>query len=124
MNDDGVSLQLRLTRRALNDIQSILEYSTKEWDEAVANRYIDDIQAAFLRCSEHPGLLQTRDEFSEHLRFYVVNQHILVCDVDDNSIVVLTVSHARMDLVSKLSTLEPSLATEVNLLRQKLKSDS
>ena len=121
MTDQRRPRPLKLTRRALRDIEDMLDSSRQRGDEQVAVRYIDDIQSALVRCSENPGLLKTDTALSEYLRFYVVNQHILVCDVDDTSIVVLTVCHSRMDLVSNLATLEPSLALEVRILREKMK---
>ena len=44
-----------------------------------------------------------------------------MCDVTDDSIVVLTVTSARMDLVNKLAELEPTLASEVEILRDKIR---
>jgi plasmid stabilization system protein ParE len=108
---------LSLTHRAVSDIRSIALCSTEQWDQAVAERYIDDLEAALVRCSEHPGLMLGRSDLHPNLRFYSVNQHILVCDVTEDSIVVLTVANAKTDLISRLAHLEPMLATEVEILR-------
>lgn len=112
------SCRIRLTQRALNDIDEIYDYSLKTWNEVVAERYIDDIQAALARIQVHPGLLNKRPEFSEHLRFYVVNRHILVCDHKDDSVVVLMATNVRMELFDTLKQLEPTLAAEIELLRE------
>lgn len=113
-----MSCRIRLTQRALNDIDEIYDYSLGTWNEDVAERYVDDIQAALVRIQAHPGLLNKRPEFSEHLRFYVVNRHILVCDHKDDSVVVLMVANARMELFDNLKRLEPTLAEEIELLRR------
>lgn len=107
-----------LTRRALQDIRDIEQYSIDRWGVEVANRYLDDIESALFRCSQHPLLLRARPEFSANLQFYVVNQHLLVCDVDEKSIVVLTVANARLDLLERLTKLEPTLRDEIEVLRQ------
>ena len=110
--------RLQLTHRALRDLNEIYDYSLASWNEDVAEKYLDDIQAPLTRIQTYPGLLTRKPEFSEHLRFYVVNQHTLVCDQKDDSIVVLTVAKLRMDLIDNLERLQPTLAHEVEFLRR------
>lgn len=119
------SATVLLTRRALQDIRDIEQYSVDRWGVEVAHRFVDDIEAALVRCSQHPGLLRARPEFSANLQFYVVNRHLLVCDVDEKTIVVLTVAvaHAQQDLLQRLPKLEPTLKDEIEILRQSAKRD-
>ena len=117
------SVTVLLTRRALQDIRDIEKYSVDRWGVEVAKRYVGDIEAALVRCSQHPGLLRARPEFSANLQFYVVNRHLLVCDVDEKTIVVLTVVNAQQDLLQRLPKLEPTLKDEIEILRQSAKRD-
>lgn len=108
---------LLLTERAINDLRAIESFSVERWGETVADRYLDDIEASLSRCSQNPGLLVSRSELSPRLKFYVVNKHLLVCDVTDECIVVLTIAHSSPDLLTRLEDLEPTLKAEVQLLQ-------
>jgi hypothetical protein len=55
------------------------------------------------------------------LRFYRVNKHLLVCDVEADAVLLLTVIHASRDITSRLAEMEPTLAAEVEMLHAKLK---
>ncbi|MCA9779238.1 MAG: type II toxin-antitoxin system RelE/ParE family toxin [Candidatus Eremiobacteraeota bacterium] len=110
-----------LTRNAISDIQAIYDYSIGKWNESVAESYLSDIESALQRCGENPGLLVSKPSLHAALRFYVVRKHLLVCDVTEHSIVVLTVSDARMDLAERLELLQPTLAAEIDLLRRRAK---
>lgn len=109
-----------LTARALSDIQEIETYSVAEGGRPTANRYISDIDSALRRIQENPDLLRSEPGFHPQLCFYGVNKHLLVCDVDPKSIIVLPVIHASRDIPSRLAELQRSLTAEVELLRNKL----
>jgi len=111
---------LHLTQRALHDFASIRAYSTEQWGRRIAEKYFDEIETGLVRLKGHPDLLRENSDYDSALRFYRVNKHVLVCDVQPNSIVVLTVIHASMDLPSRLSELQPTLAAEVQILHQTL----
>ncbi|MBM82660.1 MAG: hypothetical protein CMJ78_19020 [Planctomycetaceae bacterium] len=112
--------KLFLTERARKDIATIRKYSIENWGKKTAERYIDDFQSAFDRIKTHPNLLQSVSNLHESLRFYRVNQHVLVCSVRPQATIVVSVFHGRMDVASKLSELSPTLEDEVDLLISKL----
>jgi toxin ParE1/3/4 len=113
--------KLLLTRRALDDVANIEAYSIGEWGKRAASRYIADIEAALARLQVHPDLLRPEEELHPDLRFYRVNKHLLVCDVEVGAIFVLAVIHASRDIPSRLAELEPTMAAEAELLRAKLR---
>lgn len=113
---------LHLTQRALRDIEAIHEYSIERWGKRTADSYVDDIESALERLKENPDLLRPEPEFHSALRFYRVNKHLLVCDVQPESAVVLTVIHSSMDIPSRLAELQPTLAAEVEILHRKLRA--
>jgi plasmid stabilization system protein ParE len=108
--------QVLLTERALRDIAEIESYSVARWGKEVASKYIADIEAALTRLQDRPELLREDEAFHPALRFYRVNKHSVVCDVRAHAICVLTIIHASRDIPSRLAELEPTLATEVELL--------
>ncbi len=112
--------KLLLTDRALSDIASIEDYSIATWGKRTAARYIDDLQSALDRIKQNPGLLCPEPEFHDTLCFHPVNKHVLVCDVQDNIVFVLTLLHASMDIPSRLSELAPSLVMEAEMLAEQL----
>jgi plasmid stabilization system protein ParE len=112
--------RLLLTERAISDIRDIEAYSIAEWGKRTAARYLSDVEAALLRVQENPDLLRPEQDFHPNLRFYRVNKHLLVCDVQPKAIVLLTVMGANRDIPSRLAELAPSLAAEVELLHAKL----
>jgi toxin ParE1/3/4 len=114
--------RLELTEFALSNLAELREYSAKEWGKKTAEKYLDDLEAGLLRIKEQPGLLSAVPDLDSHLRFYRVRQHLFICDFHPGSIVVLTVIHGSMDLASRLSELQPTLAAEVALLHAKLQT--
>lgn len=109
---------LLLTERALRDIADIERFSVAQWGKTTAAKYISDIEAALTLLKENSALLRTEEELHPALRFYRVNRHILVCDVQQDKIFLLTVIHASRDIPSRLAEMQPSLATEIEMLHQ------
>lgn len=116
-----VTLKLLLTQHALQDIQAIYEFSVEHWGKRAAEKYLDEIEAGLERVKSQPSLLRTEPELHAALTFYRVKKHLLVCDVSSESIVVLTIVHASMDIPKRLVELQPTLAAEVELLRRRLR---
>lgn len=112
--------RILLTERALQDIRDIETYSIERWGAATARKYIDGIESALDRIVEKPDLVREEPQFAASLRFYRVQKHVLVCDVQDDAIYVLTVVHTSMDIPSRLAKLRPQLALEARLLHEKL----
>jgi plasmid stabilization system protein ParE len=101
-------------------MQGIYEYSEERWGRSAAKKYIGELDSGLQRPQEHPQLLRSEPDFHAALKFYRVNKHVFVCDVQERSIVVLTVAHASMDLPSRLAELQPTLADEVQILHERL----
>ena len=111
---------LRLTERAVRDIADIERFSVAQWGKTTAAKYISDIEAALTLLQENSALLRTEEELHPELRFYRVNKHVLVCDVQQDTIFLLTVIHASRDIPSRLAEMQPSLTMEIELLHQRL----
>jgi len=111
---------LFLTERALRDIAEIERFSISKWEKNAAARYISDIEAGLSRLQENSSLLRAEEDLHPELRFYRVNKHLLVCDVRQDTIFLLTVVHASRDIPSRLAEMQPSLTLEVELLHEQL----
>ena len=112
--------EVHLTEKALRDIAAIRRYSVKEFGKRVATKYVDALQAAFTLIKEQPGLLRVEQGFHDQLRFYRVEKHLLVCDVQRSDIFVLTVLSTSQDVAARLADLQPTIALETELLHRKL----
>jgi len=113
---------VRLTDRAVRDLQQIEAYSIEQWGRKAAAKYIAALEAGLERLQQMPSLLRQEPDLHPSLRFFRVNKHLLVCDFYHDTILVLTVIHASKDIPSRLGELEPTLAAEVGLLHRKLHS--
>ncbi len=111
-----------LTQRSLNDLHDIESYSVSQFGRKAADRYLYGIETALERLRETPAILKMESAFLPGLWFYRVQKHVLVCDMENEQIIVLTILHTSMDLPARLQDLEPRLLAEVAWLRGKLRS--
>lgn len=116
--------RVELTQRALSDLRAIERFSIKEWGRKTSDKYLEGIEAALDRLRENPEILRLEPDFAPGLHFYRVKKHFLVCDYQNDLVIVLTVIHTSMDLPLRLLELEPRLTTESQLLRAKLHGPS
>jgi len=110
-----------LTERALSDLRAIDAYSVREWGAKAAAKYLDGISAALDRLRENPAILRLEAELAPDLFFYRIKKHVLVCDFDGRTVIVLAVIHTSMDLPARLLDIEPRLVLEAEMLRNKLR---
>jgi len=115
-------IKLHLTERALADLVSVESYSIQQWSKRVAAKYLSDIEGRLRLVHENPSILDSVEGLPESLKCYPAREHVLVFDVQPTSLVLLTVIHGSRDILSRLSELIPSLATEVELLHGQLSS--
>jgi len=115
------STSVVLTERALSDLRAIDAYSVREWGAKAAAKYLDGISAALDRLRENPAILRLEAELAPDLFFYRIKKHVLVCDFDGRTVIVLAVIHTSMDLPARLLDIEPRLVLEAEMLRNKLR---
>ena len=116
---------VHLTHRALRDIANIESYSIEKFGEQVAEQYIGKLEAGIWRLSDNAELLREESLFHDSLKFYRIEQHLLVCETGiEGKIIILTVLHATMDIPSRLAELEPKLSIEAEMLLKQLDRSS
>jgi toxin ParE1/3/4 len=116
---------VHLTHRALRDIAGIESYSIEKFGERVAEQYIGKLEAGIGRIASNAELLREESLFHKSLKFYRIEQHLLVCETGiEGRMIILTVLHANMDIPSRLAELEPSLTIEAEMLLKQLNQSS
>jgi toxin ParE1/3/4 len=85
-----VTREIRLTRRALNDLEDARRYTEEIWGEAQWLRYFSAIQAAFDRIVADPMCGQSRGQFLKGMRSLTVGRHLIF---------FIPVQHAGGDVV-------------------------
>lgn len=112
---------VHLTNRALRDIASIDAYSLEKFGERVAFEYLSKLGAGIGRVSDNAEILREESLFQESLKFYRVEQHLLVCETAiADKIIMLTLLPASMDIPSRLAELESKLPIEAEMLLKQL----
>jgi toxin ParE1/3/4 len=117
----GKKRPVHLTERALRDIANIESYSLERFGKEVAARYIGKLEAGIGRVSDNAEILCEESPFHQSLKFYRIEQHLLVCETGiEDKIIILTLLHASMDIPSRLAELEPRLSIEAEMLLTQL----
>jgi len=112
---------VHLTDRVLRDIVGVEAYSIEKFGKRAAAQYINKLEAGIGRIADNPNLLREELPFHDSLKFYRIEQHLLVCETSIvGKIIVLTLLHASMDIPSRLAELEPQLLIETDLLLNQL----
>jgi toxin ParE1/3/4 len=113
-------VKVKLTYRAMLDLNKIHEYSVQAFGQKTAEKYLDDIETALSLIKEQPKLLVLKKGASKFFQFYPVRNHYLICTRVKDVVIVLTIKHCQMDLPERLNELEPSLQQEAELLYKRL----
>ncbi|GAB5407753.1 MAG: hypothetical protein BalsKO_01180 [Balneolaceae bacterium] len=114
--------EVYLAHRFLDDLQEIYMFSFSEWDERVADEYLNDIGETLDLLKGNPKLLKSRPEISKRFKLFLVNKHWMVCDVINDVIYVLTIKHVTLNLLERLKEYEPTLEEEARILYGKIKA--
>ncbi len=106
------------THRALSDINVIEHDSVEHWGSQVADKDLTDLEAAIGPLAEDLSLFKERHDYTGRLRFYDVRKHVLVGDVINQVVFILTVWHGSMDFIDRLPTIQPDLMHETEIMVQ------
>lgn len=86
----------RFSVRADGDLMSIAFYTTREWGEEQAPRYLDDLEACCQQLADHPGLGRECDEIRPGLRRMEHGRHVVFYRQQKAGILIARVLHRRM----------------------------
>lgn len=94
-----------LTRKAIQDLAEIWQYTCDTWSEKQADKYYELITGAFTTLTKDPDLGKSYDEIFIGLLGIRVGQHILFYQkAKANQIQIIRILHVRMDLNRNIKT--------------------
>lgn len=97
--------EIRVTRKAVDDLSDIWNYTTDRWSEQQANTYYELLIAFCRKLADTPVLFgQGHKEFGEKMYGFMVNKHIIFYRIlDDRIMEVVRILHERVDLSNKFA---------------------
>jgi len=96
----------RLSPRAENDLVNIGAYTIKEWGEAQAGRYLDEIEVCCQRLADNPDLGRSCDYVRRGLRRLEHGKHVVFYRREPGGILVSRFLHQNM-LATRHSLADP-----------------
>ena len=92
-----------LTKKAVEDLTAIWEYTFETWSERQADKYYAMLAASFEQILEHPEMGKKYPEVDAGLMGLRVGRHIVFYRVmPANNIEVIRILHQSMDLKSRI----------------------
>lgn len=89
----------RFSRKALNDLTEIWDYTIREWSENQAEKYYYLIMTSCMDLASNPKLGKAYDILSLNVFGYKCGEHIIFYrKVSENEIEIVRILHGRMDL--------------------------
>lgn len=93
----------KFTRRALNDLIEIWDYTVEEWSENQAEKYYNLLIASCMDLASNPKLGKSYEILSLNVLGYKCGEHLIFYrEISKNEIEIERVLHVQMDLKSKI----------------------
>lgn len=94
----------RFTRKAVEDLNQIWEYSFETWSEEQADLYYHMLIASCEKLAENPESGKSYTEIFNGLKGFVAGKHVIFYrNMKDDLIEITRILHVRMDLKNKLN---------------------
>ncbi len=95
--------QFKLTKKAVEDLSKIWDYTFEVWSERQADKYYELIVSNCQEIADNPDLGKNYDGIAEKLLGMKSNRHIIFYRTVNNDYVEITrVLHERMDLTKRI----------------------
>jgi toxin ParE1/3/4 len=90
----------RIRKHALaeSDLIGIWQFTFERWNEAQADKYLDELNAGIQQLADSPDMGAKRDYVREGYRVLFVNSHAVYYTVTPSAIHIIRVLHGQMDL--------------------------
>ncbi|GAM97976.1 parE toxin protein [alpha proteobacterium U9-1i] len=95
--------RIRLTPRALQDLDDIADYSLVAWGERQTAQYLADFEKRFQWLAENALLGRSRDEVAPGYRSIRQGSHLIFYVTEGETVVVIGVPHMSRDIEAYFS---------------------
>ncbi|MFK8039556.1 MAG: type II toxin-antitoxin system RelE/ParE family toxin [Crocinitomicaceae bacterium] len=96
--------QFKLTKKAVEDLSKIWDYTFEVWSERQADKYYESLVSNCQEIADNPDLGKNYDGIAEKLLGMKTNRHIIFYRTVNNDYVEITrVLHERMDLKKRVA---------------------
>ncbi|KLE34504.1 type II toxin-antitoxin system RelE/ParE family toxin [Aurantiacibacter luteus] len=89
--------ELRLSRRAENDLSDIADYTIAEFGIEQTRTYRDQFKACFASLLDNPNLGRSADELAPGLRRIRQQAHVVFYLPSENAVLIVRVLHHGVD---------------------------
>ena len=90
-------MTFRLAQAAIEDLESIDDYTLRTWDAEQADRYLAMLWAAFERIADNPTRWRLRPELHPDCRICLAGRHAILFRVRNDRVEIARVLHDSMD---------------------------
>ena len=97
-----MKLKYKLSKLAIEDIDSIWNYTANQWSTNQANKYFERIFEVIDSISINPNIGKSIKEVKENHRSVLVKSHIIVYKVENEIILIDRILHQKMAIENKL----------------------
>ena len=99
-----MTIAVRLTPRALEDLDAIADYTIENWGLAQMGDYLHTLNNRFDWLAENPLAGHDRGDIHPGYRSFPQGSHIIFYLVSDDSIDIIGIPHKSMDIGPELLT--------------------
>jgi len=92
-----------LSQEADTDIDTIFEYTVKEFGFKQAVKYVSDFDPIFKHLLINPNIGKSRDEIKKGLLSFIKEEHVIFYTILSNRIRIIRILHGRCDLPNQFS---------------------
>ena len=95
--------EFKFTRKALQDLTDIWNYTFDTWSEKQADIYYKELLKECKVISKNPSIGKSYTRINNQLKGHQVNKHLIFYQViSNNDIKIIRILHERMDLKRRL----------------------
>ena len=89
--------EYRLAPAAEHDLENIWDYTRRQWGVKQADRYIDNLEAAFAKLADSPKVAPACDHIRPGYRRRSVERHMVYFRITAYGIAIIRILHDRVD---------------------------
>lgn len=93
----------KLTKKAVDDLSNIWNYTLEKWSEKQADKYYNMLVDSFREIARQPNLGKNYSDVIQSILGYRVGRHIIFYrEIQDKEIEITRILHEQMDLKNRI----------------------